>query len=521
MQISFQQWFVAILRHRRLAVLVFCSVMALAVLVIVFAPREYTSEARVMLRIGRESVSVDPTASTVGDQLSLQNTRANEIQTAVGVMQSREIVDRVVDEVGADVVLSGRPMEEDGGGSSIGSLFGGMRGIVSGVIASLDPVPDHERATKALSEGVYIESTSESSVVTIAYTTKSPEVAQQIVASWVDNFITQHAKANYTEGSFQFFSDQGDLLRERLEKARHDLESIKSKSNLVTVAGQQKLLEAQLAKVRDGLLDTETEMSSVQSRLGAYDRILSESESMITSAVTGKMNEGRDLMRNRLFDLEVLEKDLESKFQKDHPKLVSIRNQLQDARNIVDTQDESREEITQAANPSYQQLVARKLVDKAALVGLEQKRQKLLEQRDEVLNEIGHLNGVEREVEMLESEVAILQGRYSDHAIKMEQARMHDVLAKKQITSVNVVQPATLQMRPVSPNKPVCAVMGFIAAMALALSLPMLIETTRTASQVSAVKRSSYDEYVPVNESLHEVSSTELEDHEALLPTTS
>ena len=413
MQISFQQWLVAIRRHLLLSTFVFFSIMAIAALVIVFAPREYTSEARLMLRIGRESVSIDPTASTVGDKLSLQNTRANEIQTAVGVMQSREILDRVVDQIGSDVVLSGKPRTQD---DKPDSFLRTMLGNVTRVLGNLDPVPENEKATKALAEGVYISSQTDSSVVQIAYTTKSPEVAQQVVANWVENYIAQHAKANYTEGSFQFFADQNELLRTRLDQARQNLETLKNRSQLVTVTGHQGLLESQLAKVRDGLLDTETELSGVRSRVGAYDQILSESESTITSAVTGKMNEGRDLMRNRLFDLEVEEKSLQSRFQNDHPKLVSIRNQISDARDIVGTVNESREEVTTAANPSYQQLVARKLVDKAALAGLEQKRGKLLEQRDNVMGEISALNSVEREVRMLENEVDILQGRYSEHA---------------------------------------------------------------------------------------------------------
>ena len=64
----------------------------------------------------------------------------------------------------------------------------------------------------------------------------------------------------------------------------------------------------------------------------------------------------------------------------------------------------------------------------------------------------------------------------------MEQSRLDDVLANERITSVNIVQPATLQMRPVSPNKPLCAVAGFLAAAALAISLPVLVEA-RNESQ--------------------------------------
>ena len=74
--------------------------MTLAYIVVIFAPRVYQSEARLMLRVGRESVRLDPTAGDAGDAMSLHRTREHEIQSAIGVMHSREILDRVVDDVG-------------------------------------------------------------------------------------------------------------------------------------------------------------------------------------------------------------------------------------------------------------------------------------------------------------------------------------------------------------------------------------------------------------------------------------
>ena len=189
----------------------------------------------------------------------------------------------------------------------------------------------------------------------------------------VASFIDQHADANHTQGSFEFFADQGNLIRDRLENARLTLEKAKNESNLVTVSGQQKLLEAQAAKVRDSLLDVEGELAALRSRVDSYGEMLNSNDAMMTSAVTAKTNEARDLMRNELFRLEVTEKDLESKFHDDHPRLIAIRNQLVDAKKIVGDQTESRDEVTQSINPAYQQVVENRLLAQAELQALGKK----------------------------------------------------------------------------------------------------------------------------------------------------
>ena len=490
MPISYQQWIAAIKRHLLLSIFAFAAVMGLTILVILFAPRSYTSEAKLLLRIGRESVTMDPTASSVGDKLNLHHTRENEIQSAVGVMQSREIVEHVVDKIGADVVLKGRPKgNKSSASSSFKKLISDTIGSVTGVIGKIDPVPKGEKAVRQLSQGVYIGSTSESSVVSVAYTTKSPEVAQSVVASWVDSFIDQHAEANHNQGSLEFFADQGSLIRDQLENARLALEEVKNESNLVTVSGQQALLEAQSAKVRDSLLDVDGELAALRSRVDSYEEMLNSNEAMITSAVTEKNNEARDLMRGQLFELEVLEKDLESKYHDDHPRLVSIRRQLDDAKKIVGDQLDSRDEVTESINPAYQQVVENRLVAQAELQALGKKRVTLEKKKESLAKEIAGLNRTERLVRTLENEVNILQGRYTEHSVKMEQSRLDDILASERITSVNVVQPATLQMHPVSPNKPMCAVAGLLAATALAVSLPVLAETRKTQIRGVQLKR--------------------------------
>ncbi len=494
---SLDQWTYAIKRHWLLSITAFALILATTVLVILFAPRAYRSEAKLLLRIGRESVTVDPTASTVGETISLHHTRENEIQSAIGVMQSREILDRVVDQVGVDVVLSGKPesKQEAPSKSMLPSWIKDTVDELRGKLAKIDPVPSREQALERLAGDLGIGAASESSVVSVSYKTDSAEVARDVVDAWVVSYITQHSKVNRTPGSYAFFEEQDAVLKAQLEAARENLRATKNESRLVTIDGQQKLLEAQLSKVRDGQIDTESEIAAIGSRVKSYDVMLTNFDETITSEVTGKANEGRDAMRTALFELEVLEKDLRSKYRPGHPKLVAIEGQLEDAARIVSGQSDDRKEVTRTINPAYQQVVEYKMLDEATLSGLTEKQKSLEAKQRSLELEIVGLNGDEQRIGAASNELAILEERYALHAKKLEQARLDDVLASQRITSVNVVQPASLEQKPVKPNKGLCAIAGLFAACAAAISLPVLVEANAARRQTARSKRGTHREW--------------------------
>ena len=93
-------------RHKKKAALFALSVIAMATLIILYAPRSYRSEARLFLQVGRESVRLDPTATT-GKTIALQQSgRDNEIATAIEVLKSRAIVEKAVEQLMPEVVLA-------------------------------------------------------------------------------------------------------------------------------------------------------------------------------------------------------------------------------------------------------------------------------------------------------------------------------------------------------------------------------------------------------------------------------
>ncbi len=96
----------AIIRHKGKGTLFFAFVMAAVILLTVLLPKKYHSEGKLYLRLGRENATLDPTA-TLGEQaiVAIPQSRENEINSVVEILQSRVLLEKVIDKLGPAAVL--------------------------------------------------------------------------------------------------------------------------------------------------------------------------------------------------------------------------------------------------------------------------------------------------------------------------------------------------------------------------------------------------------------------------------
>src|SRR5262245_31969783 len=132
-------------RHKKKIVICPLLAIALGMAVLLYCPRTYRSEAQLFLRIGRESMGIDPTA-TVGQTVPLQQfDRKDEIKSSIQVLKSRGIIAKVVDQLGPDVVQNRNGNQPADSHPVVEKVAAPLRtGTADG--KTLDPVPEHGEA---------------------------------------------------------------------------------------------------------------------------------------------------------------------------------------------------------------------------------------------------------------------------------------------------------------------------------------------------------------------------------------
>ena len=234
-------------------------------------PRKYQSEAKLFVRLGRESVTLDPTATT-GTTVQVQESRESQINSTRDMLKSRALLERVVEKLGPDVILKGQRKTREA------SIFSrGMDALSSGSI--FRPVSDSEKAVDKLEKSLSIASARNSSVIDVGCTAKSPYLARQIMRVFLKAYQTQHLAANRTAGSLEFFTTQAAQLKRELDAAVEKLRDAKTESKIVAISVEQQALQNQLTQVEAAALAADAALSSTKGTIESLRKALQSCQS--------------------------------------------------------------------------------------------------------------------------------------------------------------------------------------------------------------------------------------------------
>jgi uncharacterized protein involved in exopolysaccharide biosynthesis len=439
-------------KHRRGSLAIFVGILLLVMVAVQLAPKTYRSEAKLFVRVGRESVTLDPTATT-GQMISVYESRENEINSVIDVLQSRVILESIAEQLQADL-----GSEETNSGAVGGPL-------------------QRDRMIRALEQSIEVIHSKKSNVITVTTKANSPEMAQRILKEMLAAFREQHLRINRTHGSFEFFQDQKHQIEEKLNGARSQLSEAKNSYGLVTVEGQRKSLEEQILTLEKALMENDRERLATKAELAAIDEMKSQIPGEIqVQKVTGFFNDAKEQTREQLHQLELEYQKLSAKYTDQQSQVRAVKAKIQAAKAILASEGPGSAQQTQARNPAYQQIELARVEKVARIESLEAKQRVLNQQRAALKESLNELNQSEIHLAGLEQEIKLHEESFKTYSEKLEQARIDQELEADRISNVNIVQPASLMLQPVSPKKSVMLFLGFIVALMTGLGYGFLRE---------------------------------------------
>ncbi len=482
----------SIYRHRGKLLLYNLAIVLLTIGLVMIWPREYRSEAKLWIKIGRENSRLDPTAST-GETISIQeNDREDEIKSVIDIMGSRGVVEGTVDLLGPKVVLGDEPLpgsEEAPEKNALMQAFKSTFGSVLKVVKQIDPISDREEAVQEIIEHMAVSAERKSNVVSVKYDTESPELAQAIVKSIIDQYKVTHSRIHTTEGSRNFFGDQLVQLKRRVEAASESLRQSKDRLGLASVDGHRSMLESQMQSVASARLEVTRRLAEASARAEELKVQLNAHPEQIMSRERLVPNTGRDAIREQLYALQVQRMQLESTLNTGNPRLEAIKKQEAEARKSLSSQTtKDRKEMTRSINSVHQDLSLELAQVESTKRGLQAMLDSLKTQHKEVLQDVNALNESDVEIRQRQRDVELAVNNYMAYAENMEDARMDEELNNNAFSNISIAQPPTFQEKPISPSKLVVGILGLGAMLfgSLAIIAGALI-TNNAVNQQSDV----------------------------------
>jgi len=488
-QRSLRDFYYILFRHKWKIILFFLAVVVTVTVGTFMATEIYKAEAKLLVRIGRESVSLDPTATT-GQVISIGQSRESEINSELEILKSRELAEKVVDTIGPKVFLE--PLDERalGEGSSLRAAQDRFRAIrksfretmgkAQDFLISLDLIhslDDREKAVIGLMKDLTIETLKNTNILFLSYEDRSPQLAQNVLIKLIDFFNDKHITTHRTAGSYKFFDTQADQLRNQVARAEDELKKLKSKTGVASLDEQRRILLNRMgAMQQDGESNQAALVISKAKVQNLKDELAGISPTLVTQETKGSGNYAADLMRSRLYELQLKEQDLLSKFTEESKPVREIRRQIAEAQALLDKEEPTRTQVTTGINTTHQQLNLDLIKEMANFSSLEAKARVLKTQQEAAREELTVLNNTEVKMVNLQRELSLLDGKYRKYSDNLEQARIDQAMESNKISNISVVQPASASTKPVRPRKGLNLALGFFLGIFGGLGLAFFSE---------------------------------------------
>ncbi len=469
-------------RQEKRILLFFATVITAVVLATLFAPSVYRSEAKILIKLGKESLA-DPTLTNVINPiLSVGQSRDSDIASGIELMKSRELAEKVVDEFGQDAFLSPSDAKSAAGDGNpltaalnwLNDLLTPGEGSSRGQNAAEG---QREDAIEAFMEDLDIEVSKQSNIITLSLDAYHPKLAHDALQYLLDAFIDKHIEVYQASGSLKFFEEQAASLKEALEAEEDRLQALQLEYGVTSFTEAQTLLMTRIDDLKQSIDETKGNRAAAESALDSLRDDTKQLPQLVAiQKKSGIPNLTANAMREDLFDLRIQEQRLLAKYEETSPPVRSIREEIMQAQSLLNEEALTLTEDIDGTNTVYQDILSSSLKQHASLRGLDAQQTALNEQLLQSMESLNSLIEVGLEAKRIERNMDIQQLNYLTYLDKMEQARINRELETQQLSNISIVQKPTMTIDNVRPRRLLNVIMGFFLAIFGGITFAFILE---------------------------------------------
>jgi uncharacterized protein involved in exopolysaccharide biosynthesis len=467
-------------RHQRVLVLCFVGVVLGVSLSAIFLPTKYRAETKLLVKRDRIDPVVSPEQNapmTFHDTVSEE-----EINSEVELIQSQDVMQKVVTTCGLD-----------------------KKKFISNILHPWQtPENRMDKAVLDLRSDLQLEVIKKTNVISIAYESHSPQLAQKVLATLDDAYLQKHLDVHHPTGQFKFFDDQAEQYKKDMMAAEAQLKGFSGQQNGVAPNTLRDMTLQKLADFNGALETTRASIAETQKRITDLEGQVHSTPTRMTTQMKKSDNaQVLESLKATKQTLEMKRTELLTKYQPSYPLVQEVDKELADTNAALAKEESSpvKEEVTDQ-NPTYAWVSAELAKAKADLSGFQARETSL----------VTIVNGYKEQAQQLEQQ-GILQGdlmrtekadeaNYLLYTKKKEEARIEDALDRTRLLNVSVAQGPLLPSLP-TRSPWVFALVACLLAAAVSLGVVFAIDyadqSFRTPSEVMSELRIPVLAAVPIH----------------------
>ncbi|MEN8134259.1 MAG: GumC family protein [Thermodesulfobacteriota bacterium] len=472
-----------VLFRRKKEFLLFSGAIFLSVLFFThLSPEIYQSEAKVLIRVGRESLSLDPTID--GPTIPLSQSRESEVNSELAIIKSRLLAEQVVDSITPAAFLAGGEPESDSDASpnflrtAVAIVKKALKsgGYISGKDEDQLFDPLREKAIAKMINNLKVAAGQKSNVIIVSFEAPTPQFGREVLNTFLTLYQDHHIQVHSAHAPPQFFQDQVDNLFVKLQEKENALETFRTTHNIASIAIQKETLFAQISRVKSEIAEINSQIAASKAHNDSLEQGLqSRSREVELGRVAGKKSSTSDTIEARLFDFRIKEADLSARYPDNHRELMEVREQIRLAESALSSEKQS-DEVRTGIDPTYQAMQLALETGRAQLQAQIARRKKLEEGLKTPKTELAALIKNEPTEARMNRDVSLLEEEYLRYRQDVQRTNISRALDLGKISNLSIIQPPTMPLKPIKPKKALNLGLGFFLALFGGITLAFFLE---------------------------------------------
>ncbi len=414
----------------------------------------FEAKSLILVKAGWESQDIDLTLDRRQTNVNNQELLATE----VSILQSRELAEKTVDSMKPGGIFSG--MEQ-----------GGSEGL-----------PEASSALYLFQQSLSVKSIG-GNILETSFKGPNPEIAARAVNKLVNYYIDKRGDTYRNPKAFLFLERKTEEYRQKMAEAESRLKAFQDQTKIISFDEQRGFLLNRQRQLVSDRFDNENKMAQVQEKISELEKQLPNLQKNSIVAA-----ENLSSIDNRLFTLELQEKELLSKYKEDNRFITNVREQIQMVKDHIKS-SRGPGPNQGPVDPAYQDLQKQILQSKAEHSALKIRAKGLDDQIRDVAVEITAFEAQESKYKQMARDVADNEDRYKTYLSKLEEARIHDELDRQKMTNVSILEPASTPVIPNNRPLPfvvyvlISVLLGIAGSIGLAFSMEIMSPGMSTPAQ--------------------------------------
>jgi len=440
-----------------------CTGLLITGVLAAFAPRSYTADAALMLRLGREYLYTPEVGDAAG-RTPLAYDREQTIQSETRILLSRDVLEAALDTLG-----------------------------VARIYPDLAKSPAQRgQAVLSLSKALDAELLKGSNLMQVQFKHRDPEVAAQTLSAVIDAYLQKRQRVFAGQGIKSSAADFS-ARQARLQQAETALSAFKQAHGIRAFAEEQSLLLAQRNALELKASDVALALAQSGGRAAALRQRLPQVPAEVTLANETRSGEATESTLKLLMDLKLKERDLSAKFADSEPPVTDVRQDialatahLQTLRaNPPRTVRTGRSPVRDAAETDFEHTLADQSQSRAG-------RESITAQLARIDKRLAELAAHEHEWTTLERERRLAEADYEAAAKRLRDEQTMADLDRQRQSNVSMVQAPKVPLEGKSARMAIVAVGGVlsVAAALFAAFLSSLARQRKAQAGPGTVSRS-------------------------------